>query len=199
MSHCALAALAAVLAGAVAQPVSDVTSTVFDPVGDARFNVPAFQDVVFGQMTKTASGDFELLMEMAGPVPASPPLPPPGVNEIWWMWAFDLDPNTSPVGYPFGGPAFGRRPEFVVYVSWDGTDFAGTAIDRRPLLTGGEAIVTPVAFSINGAIVEANLPFELIGDVPPSFRWGPSTFGWSGPVGSEGVNSIDQAETVFSP
>ncbi len=191
------------MASAVAQPVSAQTSTVSDPVGDAKFNAPAFQDIVFGQMTKTAGGDFELLMEMAGPVPVDPPLPPPGVSEIWWMWAFDLDPTAFPQGTPFGlgGAAVGRRPEFMVYVSWDGTEFAGTAIDRRPLLTGGEAIITPVPFSINGTIVEADLAFTLIGDVPPSFRWGFYTRNWSGPVGSNGNNAVDWAEatTVSNP
>ena len=182
----------------VAQPVSAQTSTVFDPVGDTLFNAPAFQDIVIGQMTKTASGDFELLMGMAGPVPVDPPLPPPGVSEIWWMWTFDLDPTAFPQGTPFP-PGVKRRPEFVVYVSWDGTEFAGTAIDRRPLLTGGEAIITPVPFSINGTMVEAVLDFELIGDVPPSFHWGPFTVDWSGPVGSEGHNFVDSAETVFDP
>jgi hypothetical protein len=44
-----------------------------------------------------------------------------------------------------------------VYVSWDGVQFAGTAIDRRPLLTGGEAIITPVPISIDGTLVEADL------------------------------------------
>src|SRR5687767_2560435 len=90
-----------VLASAVAQPVSAQTSTLLDPVGDARYNAPAFQDIVMGQMTKTESGDFELLMIMAGPVPAAPPLPRPGVREIWWIWAFDLDSTTIPEGYPF--------------------------------------------------------------------------------------------------
>ena len=191
----------AVLASAVAQPVSDQTSTVVDPVGDALFNAPAFQDIVRARMTKTASGDFGLLMEMAGPVPVNPPLPPPGRSEIWWMWVFDLDPATFPQGYPFGlgGAAVGRRPEFIVYVRWDGTAFAGTAIDRRPLLTGGEAIITPVPFSINGTIVEAVLASTLIGAVPPSFHWGPFTVDWSGPVGTEGDNFADRAETVFNP
>ncbi len=186
----------AVLASAVAQPVSAQTSTVLDPVGDTLFNAPAFQDIVIGQMTKTASGNFELLMGMAGPVPVDPPLPPPGVSEIWWMWAFDLDPTAFPQGTPFP-PGVKRRPELIVYVSWDGTEFAGTAIDRRPLLTGGEAIIIPVPFSINGTIVDAVLASELIGDVPPSFLWGPFTVDWSGPVGSAGHNYVDSAETVF--
>ena len=190
----------AVLASAVAQPVSAQTSTGSDPVGDALYNAPAFQDIVFGQMTKTAGGDFELLMGMAGPVPVAPPLPPPGVREIWWYWIFDLDPTTYPQGYPFTtlpphtpapSAAGGTIPEFLVFVSWDGTEFAGFAIDRRPLLTGGEAIITPVPFSINGTMVEAVLASTLIGDVPPSFVWRLFTTDWAGPVGSDGARFVD--------
>src|SRR6185503_12464129 len=106
---------------------------------------------------------FALLMEMAGPVPIAPALPPPAHTEMWWIWVFDLDPTTAPRGYPF--LCNESLSEFLVYVSWDGTEFAGTAIDRRPLLTGGEAIVTPVPFGINGRVVEAVLDSGLIGDV----------------------------------
>jgi hypothetical protein len=175
----------------VAQPGSDQISTVFDPAGDTifGFNAP-IQDFIRAQMTKTASGDYEMLMEMAGPVPAVPG-PRPGAGEIWWFWTFDLDSATRPAGYPWQN-AVGRPPEFIVYVSWNGTEFAANAIDRRPLLTGGEAIITPVPFSINGTIVEAVLSSELIGEVP-TFRWGPFTFDWSGPVGSEGVQFADYA------
>jgi len=198
----ALVALAAVAAFDVAPAAADaapsVVSTVSDPVGDALFSAPAFQDVVFGRMTKTASGDFELLLELAGPVPVNPPMPTPARSEIWWAWAFDLDPTTFPEGYPFRA-ADGRRPEFMVYVSWDGNGFAGAAIDRRPLLTGGEAVITPVAFKISGTIVEAVLPSALIGDVPASFHWAPVAFDWSGPVGSEGVQIVYLAEAVFNP
>jgi len=211
----ALAALAVVavldVAPATADEAPSVVSTVFDPVGDTIFPFnPPFQDFVRGQITKTASGDFELLMELAGPVPDNPPLSPPGRSEIWWFWVFDLDPDTRPVGYPWkeaaesadvhGTPEelTGRPPEFIVYVSWDGTKFAANAIDRRPLLTGGTAVITPVPFSINGTIVQAELAHVLIGDVPASFGWGPFTFDWSGPVGSEGVNFADYCETRAS-
>jgi hypothetical protein len=117
---------------------------------------------------------------------------------MWWFWIFNLDPTSDPHGYPWQN-AVGRPPEFIVYISWDGTEYAGNAIDRRPLLTGGEAIITPVPFSINGKIVEADLASELIGAVPPSFHWGPFTFDWTGPVGSEGVNFADycEAQAVF--
>ena len=194
-------AFAAIISFAFVSSASAQISTVLDPVGDILFRAPAFQDIVRGRMTKTASGNFEMHMEMAGPVSGNPPLLPPGRSEIWWGWVFDLDPTAFPQGYPFGlgGEAVGRRPEFIVYVSWNGTEFAGTAIDRRPLLTGGAAIITPVPFSINGTIAEAVLASTLIGDVPPSFRWGPLTIDWSGPVGTEGVNTVDIAETVFNP
>ena len=184
------------MASAAAQPVSTQTSTVSDPIGDALFNAPGFQDVVSGEMTKTDSGDFKLIMKMAGPVPVNPPLPPPGVSEIWWLWGFDLDPTTSAVGYPFL-KAY-AAPEFVVYVSWDGAEFAGTAVDRRPLLTGGAAIITPVTFSIDGKTVQADLPYTLIGAVPESFRWSVVMEDWSGPVGlSEAHHLVDAA--VFNP
>ena len=197
----AITLLTPILSTAVAQPVSAQTSTVFDAVGDTLFAFnPPFQDFVRGEITKTASGDFELLMELAAPVPHTPPLLQPGVQELWWFWIFDLDPTTGPRGYPWQN-AVGRPPEFIVCVSWDGAEFAGTAIDRRPLLAGGEAIITPVPFSINGTIVEAVLASELIGDVPRSFRWGAFTGNWSGPVGSEGFNFADyqEARAVFNP
>jgi hypothetical protein len=193
-----IALLSAILSTAAlgfALAVSDQTSTVSDPVGDTFFkNAPAFQDVVFGQMTKTAGGDFELFMELADEIPASPPMPPQQHTELWWGWNFDLDPAAFPHGYPWG---IDRNSEFLFLVRWDGDAFAGTAIDRRPLLTGGEAVVTPVEFNINGTTIEAVLPFDLIGEVPTSFGWAPFTIGWAGPVGSEGVNVIDVALTVF--
>jgi len=194
----AIAPLAAILSAAVAQPVSAQVSTVFDPVGDARYNAPAFQDIAVSRMTKTASGDFELLMDMAGPVPVAPILPPPAVKEIWWLWVFDLDPATSPRGYPVS-PGLAQYPEFLVYVSWDGAEFAGTAIDRRPLLAGGEAIITPVPFCINGTTVEAFLDFTLIGEVPASFHWGSSTRDWAGPLGSDSTNGVDGAGFAAFP
>jgi hypothetical protein len=203
----ALVALAAVSVFAVAPATADgvpsLVTSVSDPVGDANFNAPAFQDVVFVQITQTANGDLDLLMEMAGPVPANPPMPPPGQSEIWWVWNFDLDPSRFPVGYPYF-KSWGAQ-EFLVRVSWNGTQFTGAAVDRRPLLSwappvlgGGEAIITPVTFSIDGTIVQAHLPFAQIGAVPPIFGWFAGTGAWSVPVGqSEGHHLVDKA--IFSP
>lgn len=201
-----LAAVGAVAALGVAPATADsgatVTSEVFDPEGDTLYNSDApFQDVVRARMTKTASGDFELLMEVAAPVPTAPESPQAGRNQIWWIWAFDLDATTRPDGYPFHSSKDGRPPEFMVYVSWDGTSFAGTAVDRRPLLTGGEAIVTSVPFRIDGTIIEADLASEVIGAVPSSFSWGPFTLNWWGSVGSSQRRWADYFESlaVFNP
>jgi hypothetical protein len=207
-------ALGAVALFDVAQAAADEApsevSTVSDPVGDAYFPftpgdtgfpfAAPFLDFVHGQLTKTADGDFELLMEMADVVPDEPTLPKPGVKEIWWFWIFDLDSTTSPAGYPWSA-AVGRPPEFIVSVSWDGVEFAGAAIDRRPLLAGGKAIITSIPFTIDGPTVEAFLDSELIGEIPASFGWCPFTFLWSGPVGSEGVHFADYCEAggVFNP
>jgi hypothetical protein len=210
----ALAALGAAamfcVAPATADETGSVTSTVTDPVGDSYFpfstgdnqspHAAPFLGFVGARLTRKANGDFEMQMEMASPVPAEPPLPQNGVKEIWWFWIFDLDPATRPSGYPWKG-ANGRPPEFMVCVRWDGAAFSGTAIDRRPLLTGGEAIVHSVPFSIDGTKVRACLAHELIGDIPASFGWGPFTFLWKGPVESEGVHFADYCETggVFNP
>jgi hypothetical protein len=194
----AIAFLAAILSIAAAESVSNQTSTVVDPVGDTFFqNTKPFQDVISGQMTKTPEGDFELLMEMAGVVPANPPMTPPQRTEIWWGWNFDLDTTSDPIGYPW---ITSRNSELLVLVRWDGDEFFGTVIDRRPLLTGGEAIITPLtSFSITGSTLQASLPFELIGEVPSTFGWAPFTIGWFGPVGTESVLVIDVALTVFEP
>jgi hypothetical protein len=186
------------VAPATAKAVSAQISTVIDPAGDALFHAPAFQDFVFGQMTKTAGGDFELLMEMAGPIPVDPPLPSPANSEIWWAWGFDLDPTAFPRGYP-SAPGAPATPEFLVYVSWDGTEFAGSAVDRRPLLTGGQAIITPVQFNISGMIVHAVLPAAVIANVPPSFPWYLRTIDYSGPIGSAAFNAVDSAGSILNP
>src|SRR5262249_24725064 len=48
---------------------------------------------------------------------------------------------------------------------WDARE---ASVDRRPLLAGGEAVITPVTFSIDGTIVRADLAFTQIGAVPSS-------------------------------
>src|SRR3954463_9472451 len=166
------AVLATILAFAATRPASGQTSVVIDPARDVFFHAPAFQDIVRGEVQRKG-GSFVLRMEVAGPMPQNPKLPPPGINQIWWAWVFDLDSTTDPKGYPFA-PGVAVPPEFMVYVAWDGAEFRAYAIDRRPLLTGKDAIVTVVPFSIDGVIVEAVLASALIGNLP-SFHWGTRT------------------------
>ena len=153
-------------------------------------HAPAFQDIIRGEIQKKGNS-YILRMEMAGPIPGIHNLPEPANSEIWWAWAFDLDLTTVPKGYPFA-PGDKVPSEFYVYVSWDGEEFRGYAIDRRPLLTGGSAIVTPVPFSIDGAIVEAVLASALIGN-PSSFRWGVRAIDVSSHLGTGAINTVDSA------
>src|SRR2546422_9830031 len=70
----------------------------------------------------------------------------------------DTDPTASPAGYPFTkNSAFPSEfmIQYRVYRSGftdplDPTSRAGVLVDRRPLLTGGQAIVTPIKVSIDG-------------------------------------------------
>lgn len=185
---------------AVPQPASAQTPVVVpDPVGDVNFHAPAFQDIVSGEIQKNEDGSFDLRMTMADRIPDKPTLPPPGTSEIWWLWGFNLDPNTVPHGYPFPpGLGLPLPAEFMAYVAWDGHNFTGHAIDRRPLLTGQDAIVTSVPFSIDGAIVQATLASPT--DFPTSFGWGTRTYDWSSPPGKTGgIHTIDIGGPFFNP
>ena len=196
----ALAALGAAAALDAAPATADeewsVLSSISDPAGDAEFNAEAFQDFVLCELTMSAEGDLGMRMELAGPVPEAPELPPNGKKEIWWQFAFDFDPTTAPSGTPYPQNANGLIAEFMAYVRWDGTEFAGILIDRRPLLSGEEALISPIPFSIDGTIVRLVMPSELIGEVPASFQWGFYTRNWSGPIGSGGNNPVDFSVTT---
>jgi hypothetical protein len=194
----AFAALATVVGLISAtRPAWGQTSVVIDPAGDVDHHAPAFQDIVRGEIQKKG-GSFTLRMEMVGPIPGNPPLPQPANGQIWWVWALDLDRTTVPKGYPFA-PGDSAPSDFYVYVSWDGVEFKGYAIDRRPLLTGGNAIVTPVPFSIDGPTIEAVLASALIGNVP-SFRWGVRTIDIaSSHLGTSAIITVDSAPNFTGP
>ena len=175
---------------AATRPAWGQTSVVNDPVGDVDHKAPAFQDIVRGEIQKKGNS-YILRMEMATAIPANPPLPRPANSEIWWVWAFDLDPATAPKGYPFA-PGNKILTDFLVYVSWDGVQFKGYAIDRRPVPSGGSAIVTPVPFSIDGATVEAVLASALIGNVS-SFGWGVRALDVPSHIGTGAIQPVDSA------
>lgn len=149
-------------------------STWTDPVGDVAFRAPAYADVVAGNVDLDG-GIFEFTMTVAEAIPESPILPPPGVAELRWAVALDLDPTAFPVGWPLapGAPqsAQGAVAEGFLAVAWNGSTFTGTWYDRRPLLSGGEHTATSVPFEIDGNEVHIWLDGALIGD-PSSFRVG---------------------------
>jgi len=182
------------------------TSVVLDPVGDVPFGAAPFQDIVRSEISKEG-GTYVLRMHVAAPIPEHPPLAPTAASGIVWFWVFNLDTTTGPPGYPFVpglaepgkfSPGLATPGEFFVQVSWDGTAFTARAVDRRPLFSGQEDIVTPVTFSIDGEVVEAVFPAALMGD-PASFGWGTRTADRSGPPGSPSGHRIDVGGASFNP
>ena len=183
----------------VAQPVSAaLTSVVNDPVGDAvlspKITAPAYQDIVEAAIT-LKDGRFILVKDLAAPIPATPALPP-GIVLVGWSWNLNTNPATFPAGFPFspGSPA---PPEFIVFMLWDGTGFTGIVIDRRPLLTGGEAIITSVPFDIKRAEITVRVDAGLLGD-PSSFTWVSRTNDWATPFGTNSNFELDRAPN-FGP
>lgn len=185
---CKLALLIAVLTGADSQNVSAQTAMRLDPSGDTKFGAPGFQDIVRSEISKEGD-EFVVRMEVAAPIPVNPPMPRPAVHEIWWIWAFQLDPNTWPPGYP-SAPGSTLPSEVHAHVGWDGTEFHGIVIDRRPLLDGGQATILPVPFSVQAASLELHVPAAVIGNLS-SFKWASVTSDWSGPVGTDGYHFVD--------
>ncbi len=187
-STCLFALVIAILIGVYSQDVSAQTASYSDPSGDTDFKAPGYQDILRAEITKESDG-FVVRMEVAAAVPANPPLSLPAQNEMWWLWAFDLDPATTPSGYP-NAPGSTLPGEIHARIVWNGTSFSGEVIDRRPLLNGGEAIITPVAFSHQGSTLEVHVPSAVVGN-PASFTWGVLTSDWSGPVGTGGYHFVD--------
>jgi hypothetical protein len=172
-----------------------LTSAATDPAGDAAFSAPGFLDIVSAQVTKSGQS-FSFQMSVAAPIPAVPPKTPPG-NLLQWDWPLDTDPATFPPGYPFP-PGATPPAEFIIQVTWDGSSFSAVLVDRRPLLNGGIAVITPLAFTISGTDVRADVGASLLGK-PSSFYWGAVTFYWSGPMGSSGGNFVDALQPFYRP
>ncbi len=171
-------------------------SVVTDATGDALYPdsalpASAFQDIVRAAVSLDG-GTFALRIDLAAPVPSAPALFP-GVKLMLWVWGIDTIPGTAPAGFPFvPGPEGAAPAEFLVWVIWDGGSFRGIVIDRRPLLTGGEATVTSVDFGIHRASVTASVDASLLGS-PSTFRWVSRTTDWLGPLGSLSAFIVDVA------
>lgn len=166
-----------------------LTSTVIDPIGDAVWNqnkgpgsfakVPAWMDIVSASISRRGQW-FIIEEELAAPVPNDPSLDPdipPQIDHVAFAgYGLDTDPTTAPVGYPFNKND-ANFAEFYLLVAWNptgsfgvGTGFIGLLNDRRPLLTGGEATIVPVEFSIQGTHIRIVVDAAALGD-PSSFAW----------------------------
>jgi hypothetical protein len=153
---------------------------------------------IVGAETELIGGTIGFQMSVAARIPAAPPPTPPGTSQIEWDWALDTDPTTFPAGDPFpGGPGQARPAEFIVKVIWDGSSFSAILIDRTPLLSGEEASITPLAFTISSTDIRADVPASLL---PSSFSWGAVTFYWSSPPGgTAGGHFVDSLQPFYVP
>ena len=160
------------------------TSVVLDATGDwVDITGQDYQDEVRAEITKQGN-TFVFVMTLAGAVGDNPTFPS-WADALLWDFALDTRPTAFPVGYPFTKNTAASW-ELVIghFVHASGfTDplnpnsSPGILIDRRPLLTGGQAIVTPIQFTIDGAKMTWVVDAALLGD-PPTFRWGAGTSAW---------------------
>jgi hypothetical protein len=191
-------ALAASLVLAVSVPASAANpSVVTDPVGDAVYKAPGYMDIVGAQLADLG-GTFEFKMSVAKPVPATPPLPSPATKQISWSWPLDTDPTTNPAGAP-KAPGYSAGAELIITIAWDGSAFSAFLQDRRPLLTGGQAVLTPLDYTISGTLLQVDVEANALGD-PSSFGWGGVAFYWSGPFDSNNGNHfVDDLSPFYTP
>src|SRR3989449_4792368 len=133
------------------------TSAVDDPTGDVKNKYPAYLDIVRAATTRK-DRSFIFTLDLAAAVPDDPaadfPSGPDFVNVS--LFGLDTDPTGVLLGYPFKEHT--ANPfELFIAVSWNptgswglGTGFVGLLVDRRPLLTGGQAGVMSVPLTIEG-------------------------------------------------
>jgi hypothetical protein len=177
-----------------------MTSMVTDPEGDifvaerrAKVARQAYQDIVSAEISKDG-GTFVFTMEMAGSIPETPELAPPGVTLLEWRWNLITDPTASRKGFPYA-PGQSAFAAYMVQILWDGLGFVAQLIDRTPLLAGGDAIVTPIAFSIEGTELKAEVSTESLGN-PSSFRWVAGTVEWPTLLGTAAHLGLDWAPSI---
>ena len=148
-------------------------------------------DIVRAEVTKRGQ-TFGLRLCVAVPLPAAPSLPPPGTKQLSWGWGLNTDPTTFPAGTPFA-PGDARPAEFILNVNWDGSAFSAAL-----LVTGREAVVTPIPFTISGTEVRLVVGASVLGN-PSSFSWvaanliGPARP--ARPLGSNSWTSLNRSTT----
>jgi hypothetical protein len=189
-------------AGLVDEPVFDqsgTSSSVIDPVGDATFRqntgpgsakkVPDWLDITGAEISKQGQ-TFVLTMALAGALTTLPEASG-GFGVYQWGWGLETDLGTAPAGTPFPS-SDPNLFEFFILLDWDGSAFQAIVMDRRPLLSGGEAILTPVEFSVTGTTIRLSVPQRLLGN-PTAFDWAAFTDIRHAHYGNEGFDILDGA------
>ena len=193
-----LASGSPILAGSLNCSVADAQGDALWEATSPSPEVQPYRDIVQIEATKVGRSVFIFAMDMASEVPNSPTFLLPSVAQMFWVWRLDTDPSTAPAGYP-ETPGISTPFEFVVRVIWDGGSFRGEVIDRRPLLTGGSALVRPAPFKISRATISVSVDSESLGD-PGSFRWGAGTVDWLvDQQGNLGGSLLDSVPLTYCP
>jgi hypothetical protein len=72
-------------------------------------------------------------------------------------------------------------------------------LPRRPLLTGGQAVLTPLDYTISGTLLRVEVQANALGDAS-RFSWGGVTLYSSGPFGSNaGLLFVDVLSPQYNP
>jgi hypothetical protein len=180
---------------------ASLTSTVTDAVGDISISgqgtaVFAYQDIVSASIS-LKDGTFIFVMDLAAAIPRSPELPN-GAKLLEWRFGLRTDRTTCASGFPYPPGASTTSGElthcaqYMVFILWDGAQFTGMLIDRTPSVTGGDAVIHPIAFHIKGAEIVAFADSGMIGN-PERFTWVTRTETWFSALGSLGFVVIDAA------
>ena len=174
-----------------------LTSLVTDPAGDVKNKTPAWLDLASASVGHQGTR-FIFAWDLAAPVPSDPaadPAIPAHSDHVCIGDGLDTDPTSAPVGYPFGKNE-ANFLELVVALCWNptgsfglGTGFVGLLLDRRPLLAGGQAIITPVEVEIDGSHVAIGVDATALGG-PVAFAWGAFT---------EVANQADPNDAAWFP
>ena|SRR3990170_5186039 len=185
----ALAAVPPASAGGQASVVLDPVGDLATPAGEGQTG-QSYQDITRTEITKRG-GTFHFDMDVAAPIPERPPLDAEsGRQIIYWVWGMSMTPD-SPAGYP-RPPGMSGPAEAEVILVWDGERFSMIFIDRRPLLTGGDAMVFPLPFTIRGSHIATEADADLLGN-PSAFIWLSLTAARSAEFGNDARFQFDIA------
>jgi len=178
-----------------ASVAAQAEAAISDPKGDAVASDGSgvigapHQDIVGASVAERGS-TFVFGMDVATFLRAHRNGPPQPVLQEW-SWNLNTDPSASPAGFPFAA-ATEAPPEFIVVAFWNGRRFEASVIDRRPLLAGEYAVITPVRYHIERESLTLFVDAAILGN-PESFAWVARTNNWLVPLGTGDPQTLDRA------